>query len=148
MVILGIWYSGAPDSLPMLQRIGERYPVQAESVRKFRAEPPVRMTPSNADGGLTHLDGLWGYFMATGDEAPVIRVIETLKWASIRGDIRKLAVGGAARWSLTSNAVQHSRVLEICKAQVPLQPPAVASVLREVIAKAEARLAEPKKRAP
>ena len=83
------------------------------------------------------LDALWGYFMATGDDAPVVRIMAALPWMEVRGDIPRLSVGGAAKWSLTSNAAQHERVLRICRAQLSRQPKDVATVLRQVIQEAE-----------
>jgi hypothetical protein len=51
-----------------------------------------------------------------------------------------LLVAGAARWSLTSNAIQHRRVLEICQEEVGKQPKEVAEKLRKIIAHAKEAL--------
>jgi len=123
VVILGIWYSAAPGSAQTLRRIAGRSPQWAKAIEGQLAKgTPV----------ITHLDSLWGYFMATGDEAPVLHVISYLKPG--------LRVQAMARWSLSSNAEQHPRVMEICRAQLPLQPPDIAPVLKEVIAKSEGNL--------
>lgn len=83
------------------------------------------------------LDALWGYFMASGEDAPVVRIMAALAWSEVRGDIPRLRIGGAAKWSLASNAAQHQRVMEICKAQLSTQPKEVATVLRQVVKEAE-----------
>lgn len=83
------------------------------------------------------LDMLWGAFLATGDEKYVIQVISVLPYSTIKGNIPHLLVGGSARWSLTSNAVQHKRVLDICEAQLEKQPKEVKEILSEVIAEAK-----------
>ena len=75
--------------------------------------------------------------MATGDDAPVARIISALPWVNIRGDVSRLMVGGAARWSLISNTIQHPLVMAKCREQLMPQPTEVADVLREVIAEAE-----------
>ena len=90
------------------------------------------------------LDALWGYFMATGDDAPVVRIISALPWVNVRGDVSRLLVGGAARWSLISNAIQHKPVMTVCRKELASQPNEVTDVLREVIAEAEKDMKEGK----
>ena len=82
------------------------------------------------------LDMLWGAFMATGDEKYVVQVISVLPYSTIKGDVARLLVGGSARWSLTSNAIQHKRVLDICISQLDKQPKEVKAILSEVITEA------------
>jgi hypothetical protein len=48
-------------------------------------------------------------------------------------------IGGAARWSLTSNCIQHQKVLEICKDQLSKQDSETVSILKEVIKQAQAK---------
>jgi hypothetical protein len=82
------------------------------------------------------LDMLWGAFMATGDDKYIIQVISVLPYSTIKGNIARLLVGGSARWSLTSNATQHKRVLDICMSQLEKQPQEVKEILSEVISEA------------
>jgi hypothetical protein len=49
--------------------------------------------------------------MATGDKAPVVRIISALAWTGVKGDTNRLMIAEAARWSLRSKAVQNNRVL-------------------------------------
>ena len=74
--------------------------------------------------------------MATGEEKYVIQVISVLPYSIIKGNIPRLLVGGSARWSLTSNAIQHKRVLDICMSQLDKQPKEVKEILSEVITEA------------
>jgi hypothetical protein len=82
------------------------------------------------------LDMLWVAFMASGDEKYVIQVISVLPYSTVKGNIPRLLVGGSARWSLTSNAIQHKRVLDICMSQLEKQPHEVKEILSEVISAA------------
>ncbi|MGA7827416.1 MAG: hypothetical protein WCA04_07145 [Geobacteraceae bacterium] len=82
------------------------------------------------------LDMLWGAFMATGEEKYVIPIISVLPYSTINGDIPRLLVGGSAKWSLTSNAIQHKRVLDICVSQLEKQPKEVKKILSDIISKA------------
>jgi hypothetical protein len=50
--------------------------------------------------GAWVLDALWGRYFATGSSAPVERIAEALPWSEVKGDVGRLLVGGAAKWSL------------------------------------------------
>jgi hypothetical protein len=76
-----------------------------------------------------HLDMLWGAFFATGDQRYVERVIQSLGGKT--GD--SLVLAGAARWSLKSNAWQHSKVLGICRAAAATAAAPVADELRAIV---------------
>lgn len=89
------------------------------------------------------LDALWGNFMATGNAEPVARIMEALPWLDAKGEARKLLVAGAARWSLTSYAKQHKKVMAICESEIKTQPPAVQVKLKSVISGAKKGLTSP-----
>lgn len=144
VVILGVWYSGHRDTGRLLAGLKEAMPAQKKPIEALlRGEAPRLATVSLEEGPWV-LDALWGNFMATGDDAPVIRIITALPWVDVRGDKAKMMVGGAAQWSLVSNAVQHDRVLAICRAQLRRQPKEIAKALARVIAQAEEDLAKRK----
>jgi tetratricopeptide (TPR) repeat protein len=82
----------------------------------------------------TILDILWANFFATGDERFVKRIMSILPWFG-QGNAGKTLLAGTAKWSLTCNAHQHKRVLQICQRERENQP-ALKKVLSEVIAKA------------
>lgn len=132
-------------------------PTQPEEIRTFSLEALrrcgtpecVRVAGSSGSVPLPaadeqHLDDAWASFMATGEEKYVEAVASALPLLQVRGDASRLVVGGAAKWSLSSNAYQHARVLEICKRLSESAEPESATVLREIIATAEAeRLSNP-----
>jgi hypothetical protein len=140
VLVLGIWYSGHTATKPLLKTLLKSMPAHKEMIEGFLAKTPPRLLDLPLEQGPWVLDALWGYFMATGDDSPVVRIISALPWVNVRGDIPRLSVGGAAKWSLTSNAVQHERVLAICRAQLGSQPQEVAHVLKVVIESAESDL--------
>jgi hypothetical protein len=142
VLLLGLWYSGIPDANSILKEISAAMPGHEGRIRFLLATPAPRIVEMPPDQGAWVLDAWWGYFLATGDELPVRAVIAVLPWVEVRGDVGRLAIGGAARWSLASNAVQHDRVLEICKAQLSVQPPETARLLGEVVKAAEAERAK------
>lgn len=137
VVVLGLWYAALPDSQKMVYAIIEKHPKLKPNFEFLYRGAPMTTEQIPLEQGPWVLDALWGKFMATGDSAPVERIITTLSWVDVKGDITRLLVGGAARWSLTSNAVQHKRVLEICEGASKTQSGEVAAKLGEVIANAK-----------
>lgn len=140
VLVLGIWYSRHPDTKQLLGTLLKSMPAQKQMIEHFLANTAPGILDLPLEQGPWVLDALWGYFMATGDGSPVIRIIGALPWVNVRGDIPRLSVGGAAKWSLTSNAVQHERVLAVCREQVKTQTQEVVEVLKEVIESAESDL--------
>ena len=145
VLILGVWYSAYPEAKPLLERLTESMPKHKEMIDHLLANGRPSLLDLPLEQGPWVLDALWGNFMATGDNAPVARIISALAWISVRGDAPRLLVGGAARWSLISNAIQHRPVMTACRNEVESQPKEVAKVLREVIAEAEKDMKEGKK---
>jgi hypothetical protein len=111
-----------------------------DCARVLGAQSADRVTPPRQDPGT--LDDSWAAFFATGDAKYVQEVIEVLPWSEIRGDVARLLTGGAARWSLASNAYQHRRVLEICEqAAAPAIGP-TKRLLDEIVAEAKSERAK------
>jgi hypothetical protein len=133
VVVLGLWYSGLQDTKSQVSALLDEYPKLKPEFSFINQGSPMTVEQIPLEQGPWVLDALWGKFMATGESTPVERIITTLPWIDIKGDTNRLLIGGSARWSLTSNAVQHKRVLEICKEVVKTQSGEVAEKLGEVI---------------
>ena len=140
VVVLGLWYANLPDSQERVYGILENYPGLKNEFSFLATGTPMPIEKIPLEQGSWVLDALWGNFMATGNKVPVVRIMSTLPWSDVKGDVNRLLIGGAARWSLTSNAVQHQRVLEICEEEVKSQPTEVADKLRDVIENAKQEL--------
>ncbi len=111
--------SGTPEALAYLRK-------QADAKQYAEKRADLRMIEP-ADGAI--LDMLWGDFLASGDAAPVRRIVYALNYEKYSGAITRYetskkteqdreaanreAVFEAARWSLESNIQQHRRVGEI-----------------------------------
>lgn len=137
VLVLGLWYSAIPESKALLTKYASRLPSQEALIAQLAASGQPSILEIPIEQGPWVLDALWGNFMATGSEAPVARIVSALPWATIKGDIPRLLVGGSAKWSLTSNAVQHPRVLEICRQLLPRSAKEVVAPLKTVIRDAE-----------
>jgi len=99
----------------------------------------LRRSPQPDPGTL---DDAWAAFFATGDARYVDAVIGVLPWLEVRGDPQRLLTGGAARWSLASNAYQHARVLAICEESAASASGPTKRVLDEIISQAKAERAK------
>jgi len=108
---------------------------------RVRGTPHVPITEPLSVSGL---DDHWAAFAATGSKPHVVAVIEALPLFEVRGNVDQLMIGGAAKWSLTSNAVQHSRVLMFCREYLKGANDPIKEILSEVVAEAEADLAKEK----
>jgi hypothetical protein len=89
------------------------------------------------DASTTVLDTLWGYYFATSDPKPIVRIIAVLPWSKDHDHVEKLTIGGTAKLTLASNAVRDGVLLGILKGQAAHQPKPVAEVLNDVIDAAE-----------
>jgi len=143
VIILGLWYSGLPDSKSRASSLLDKHPKLKPEFGFVNQGSPITIEEIPLEQGPWVLDALWGEFMATGEEIPVQRIISALPWSDVKGDINRLMVGGSARWSLTSNAIQHKKVLEICEETVANQNSDIAIKLGEVINIAKKELQTP-----
>jgi hypothetical protein len=137
VVIMGLWYANLPDSKKMAYALIERHPNLKPDFDFIYKGKPMDIESIPLEQGAWVLDALWGKFFATGDSAPVERIISALPWTDVKGDANRRLIGGAARWSLTINAKQYKRVLEICENQAKTQKGVIGEKLGKVIEEAK-----------
>lgn len=123
----------------------ERHAILRSLHLSSKNEEPAPLLAEPLERTPLVVDMLWGYFYATGDEAAVKRVIGALPWSTMKRedanndqDLRWEA-GASAKQTLVTNAAHHQRVMEICKKELPNQPPEIKPILQEVISQAEGR---------
>jgi hypothetical protein len=83
------------------------------------------------------IDTLWGMYYATGDSAPIARIVILLPWAKDRDNVDKLTIGSMAKFTLASNAARDVKLLSLLRALNANQPKEVKPALAEVIEAAE-----------
>ncbi|HKB89016.1 MAG TPA: hypothetical protein VKC60_00735 [Opitutaceae bacterium] len=91
--------------------------------------PGVAATPI---ASVSSMSLAWGSFLATGQDAPVVKILAALGSTPTDSSINE-----AARWSLAVNGASHDRVLEICSEQLNRQPNEVRTILKAVINEAQ-----------
>ena len=105
-------------------------------------------------GGAPGVYAQWGYYVASGQHAPVMRIMQALKWskgAQEKGffgkltsgwgadanNVDKVTTGGTAKWTLASYAERDRELIGLYRAEVPNQPEEIAKPLNDVIEAAE-----------
>jgi hypothetical protein len=83
------------------------------------------------------IDILWGMYYATGDDAPIARIIILLPWAKERDNVDKLTIGSMAKFTLASNAARDVKLLALLRRLSANQSKEVKPILTEVIEAAE-----------
>jgi hypothetical protein len=99
---------------------------------------------------------LWGYYVATGQYEPVVRIMQALRWSKNKNDgnfslkkifsnwrndpsaVDKISTGATAKWTLASYAERNRDLLSLYRAEYEHQPKEIARPLRDVIVAAEA----------
>ena len=125
-----VWYSGTAEGGAWLRANGEADLANGPEPMMLSARPAMKWQPH-------HLDQLWEWFFATGEEKPVAKIISLFSLAHelpVDNSLKLLSpprksdnktqyqiqlynyrLLRPAMWSTTSLAMQHDRVLEILK---------------------------------
>jgi hypothetical protein len=129
ILVAALWYSGNPKGADYLRS----YARDCEPSLRASIDTLINSSPSLKNAGVQSISSLnlqWGAFLASGEAAPVQSILAALGTANLDQDVR---------WSLAQNAVQHERVLAICRDELSRQPNAVRETLRAVILDAESK---------
>ncbi|MTW14873.1 hypothetical protein GJ689_01395 [Rhodoplanes serenus] len=163
VIVRAIAYSGHPDWKGLLARTAARLPAQRAAIEGYVQDRlPVldRLAMDDPPSGWSRLrawlpfaaeavsppalevrpevlDTLWGVYFATGDAAPLRRIVALLPWWRERDDLRRLTVGCMARFTLVANATRDPALLALLREEATRQPAAGAADLRDALAAAE-----------
>ena len=156
VIIRAIAYSGRPDWRELLEKTSPRTPLRRPLIDDFLAgKRPTLMELPLDTGGSPGIYALWGYYVATGQYEPVVRIMQALRWSKKKGDsgfsfrkvftgwgsdpsaIDKITTGGTAKWTLASYAERDRALLALYRAEYARQPQDIAVPLKDVIDAAE-----------
>jgi hypothetical protein len=156
VIIRAIVYSGRPDWRTLLEQNSSRMPLRRPLIDDFLNEKrPALMDLPLEQGGAPGIYALWGYYVATGQHQPVMRIMQALKWSKRDEDsnfsfrkifsgwstdpsaVDKISTGGTAKWTLASYAERDRELINLYRAEYDRQPPEVAKPLKDVIEAAE-----------
>lgn len=137
LLIKAIAYSGLPDWKDVLGRFVERMPARKVLIDKFMFgnKPALADLPIAEDQSAIDIN--WGYYFATGSEAPVRRIVKALAFSVDKNDVEKLTIGAMAKWTLAQNAAHDADLLAMLKSVSSDEVADVRQPLAEVIDAAE-----------
>jgi hypothetical protein len=152
VIIRAIVYSGRPDWRELLEKSSSRMPLRRPLIDDFLAgRRPTLMKLPLQDGGSEGIYALWGYYVATGQHEPVVRIIQALQWSKTKDDngfsfrkvfsgwgndpsaVTKITTGGTAKWTLASYAERDRELISLYRSEYMRQPEAIAKPLKDVI---------------
>jgi hypothetical protein len=156
VIIRAIAYSGRPDWRELLEKNADRMPLRRPLIDDFlNGSRPTLMELPLDHGGSPGIYALWGYYVATGQHAPVVRIMEALRWSKNKSDsgfsfrkifsgwgsdpsaLDKITTGGTAKWTLASYAERDRELINLYRAEYQRQPEEVSKPLKDVIEAAE-----------
>ncbi len=156
VIIRAIAYSGRPDWRELLEKNASRMPLRRPLIDDFLdGKRPTLMTLPLDVGGSPGIYALWGYYVATGQHEPVVRIVTALQWSKTKADsgfsfrkvfsgwghdpsaVGKIATGGTAKWTLASYAERDRQLIALYRAEAGRQPEEIAEPLKDVIKAAE-----------
>ncbi len=137
VIVYGLWFADLDNTQEWIDPILDKHPGLKEKLAHLLKTSPTPLLEIPLIQGPWVLDALWGGFFASGASPPVRRIISTLVWLDAKDSRRKMLIGGAAKWSLQSNARQHPKVMKICEEELKVQPKEIADHLRDIIESAK-----------
>ena len=155
VLIRAIAYSGRPDWHDLLTKYKDRMPLRGPLIHSYLSGQAKPLMQTELDQ-TTVIYTLWGYYVATGQYQPVVRIMQALRWSKNKNDggfsvkkifsgwkndpsaVDKISTGATAKWTLASYAERNRDLLSLYRAEYERQPPEIANPLRDVIVAAEA----------
>lgn len=134
LLVNALWYANTPACRALLQKTqkdwlaGLPYVIAGQKIAAPEPESLLSMPIENT----FVIDMLWASFYATGEAAPVERIISALPLKN--NDKKELkGVGLRANTSIMVNAQNHPKVMEICKQAILTSDAAMAKLVNDAI---------------
>lgn len=156
VLIRAIAYSGRPDWRELLTKYRDRMPLRQPLIDSYLSGKAKPLMEIELSDGPSVVYTLWGYYVATGQYEPVVRIMQALRWSKNKNDgnfslkkifsnwrndpsaVDKISTGATAKWTLASYAERNRDLLSLYRAEYEHQPKEIAQPLRDVIVAAEA----------
>ncbi|HSA66092.1 MAG TPA: hypothetical protein VLE24_00350 [Methyloceanibacter sp.] len=156
VLIRAIAFSGRPDWRELLTKYKDRMPLRQPLIDSYLSGKAKTLMEIDLSDGPSVVYTLWGYYVATGQYEPVVRIMQALRWSKNKNDgnfslkkifsnwrndpsaVDKISTGATAKWTLASYAERNRDLLSLYRAEYEHQPKEIAQPLRDVIVAAEA----------
>jgi len=155
VIIRAIAYSGRPDWQDLLVKNAAKMPLRKPLIDDLLdGRRPTLQAMELDTGGTTAVYALWGYYVASGQHEPVVRIMQALQWSKgaqksgffdkltsgwgkDANDVEKVTTGGTAKWTLASYAERDRELIGLYRGELGNQPEEIAGPLKDVIEAAE-----------
>lgn len=137
VVIKAIAYSGHPEWKTLLKSFVERMPARKVLIERYLYDKMPDIDHLTLDSGAFALDVNWGFYFATGSNAPIGRIVSSLAWTKEKNNLERLTIGSMAKWTLAQNAARDMDLLQLLKADLSVRTGDVRPPLSEVVEAAE-----------
>jgi len=137
IIIKAIAYSGLPNWRKLMVKFVERMPARRDLIEKFLYGNKPILTALSIEDDATVIDLNWGYYFATGWEAPIRRIVAALEYSVDKDKVDKLTIGAMAKWTLAQNASRDNDLLMMLKKISADSDPKIRKPLTEVIEASE-----------
>jgi hypothetical protein len=156
VLIRAIAYSGRPDWRELLTKYKDRMALRQPLIDSYLSGKAKTLMEVDLSDGPSVVYTLWGYYVATGQYEPVVRIMQGLRWSKNKNDgnfslkkifsnwrndpsaVDKISTGATAKWTLASYAERNRDLLSLYRAEYEHQPKEISQPLRDVIVAAEA----------
>jgi hypothetical protein len=133
IIIKAIAYSGLPHWRTLLGKFIERMPARKDLIEKFLYGDKKILTALSIKDDASVIDLNWGYYFATGWEAPIRRIVSALAYSLDKDKVDVMTVGAMAKWTLAQNASRDNDLLMMLKKISNDSDPKIRKQLAEVI---------------
>ncbi len=130
LVIKAIAYSGLPRWRDTMTKFVERMPARRVLIDRYVFGNKPTLTELSIKDDSSVIDLNWGYYFATGWEAPVRRIVAALALSLDKDKVEYLTIGAMAKWTLAQNASRNDDLLTMlkknlgrCRSQAQEAPP-------------------------
>jgi hypothetical protein len=155
VLIRAIAFSGRPDWRELLTKFKNHMPLREPLIDSYLSGKAKTLLQVDLSDGPSVVYTLWGYYAATGQYEPVVRIMQALRWSKNKDDgnfsirkifsgwrndpsaVDKISSGATAKWTLSSYAERNRDLLSLYRAEYERQPPEIAKPLKDVIEAAE-----------
>ncbi len=137
LVIKAIAYSGLPRWRDTMTKFVERMPARRVLIDKYVFGNKPTLTELSIKDDSSVIDLNWGYYFATGWEAPVRRIVSSLELSLDKDKVEYLTIGAMAKWTLAQNASRNDDLLAMLKKISSDVDPKLKKPLDEVIEASE-----------
>jgi hypothetical protein len=156
VLIRAIAFSGRPDWRELLTKYKDRMALRQPLIDSYLSGKAKTLMEVDLSDGPSVVYTLWGYYVATGQYEPVVRIMQGLRWSKNKNDgnfslkkifsnwrndpsaVDKISTGATAKWTLASYAERNRDLLSLYRAEYEHQPKEISQPLRDVIVAAEA----------